>query len=81
MGLVAHSGRAHLLSLSVPLLDPSPFFIYLFICFGCVGSSLLCVGFLSSCSDQGLLFVVVRRLLSAVASLVEHRPAPGARPQ
>ena len=46
------------------------FFIYFFI-FGCVASSLLCVGF--SCGEQGLLFVVVRWLLTAVASLVvEH---------
>ena len=44
--------------------------IYLFI-YGCVGSSLLRVGF--SCGEQGLLFVAVRRLLTAVASLVaEH---------
>ena len=48
-------------------------FIYLFI-FGCVGSSLLCAGFLfSSCSERGLLFLAVRRPLIAVASLVaEH---------
>ena len=46
-------------------------FIYLFI-FGCVGSSLLCVGF-SSCGERGLLFIAVHRLLVAVASLVaEH---------
>ena len=43
-------------------------FIYLFI-FGCVGSSLLRAGFHSSCSEQGILFVVVRGLLIAVASL------------
>ena len=48
-------------------------FIYLlFIYFGCVGSSLLHVAF-SSCGEQGLLFVVVPGLLTAVASLVvEH---------
>ena len=47
--------------------------IYLFIYFGCVGSLLLCAGFLSSCGERGLLFVVVRGLLIAVASLVvEH---------
>ena len=46
-------------------------FIYLFI--GCVGSLLLCAGFLSSCGEQGLLFIVVHGLLIAVASLVaEH---------
>ena len=51
-------------------------FIYLFIyfIFGCVGSSLLCAGFFSGCSEQGLLFVAVHGLLIAVASLVaEHR--------
>ena len=48
------------------------FIFYLFI-FGCVGSSLLRAGFLFSCSERGLLFVAVRRLLTAVASLVvEH---------
>ena len=47
-------------------------FIY-FIYFGCLGSSLLSVGFFSSCSERGLLFVAVRWLLTAVASLVaEH---------
>ena len=48
-------------------------FIYLFLLFifGCVGSSLLSAGF--SCSEWGLLFVAVRGLLIAVASLVvEH---------
>ena len=50
-----------------------PFFFNKFIYLGCVGSSLLlCVGF-SSCGERGLLFVAVRRLLMAVASLVaEH---------
>ena len=48
-------------------------FIYLFI-FGCIGSSLLLAGFLSSCGEQGLLFVVVHGLFIAVASLVV---APG----
>ena len=37
---------------------------------GCVGSSLLRTGFLSSCGERGLLFVAVRGLLIAVASLV-----------
>ena len=48
--------------------------IYLFylVIFGCVGSSLLCAGF-PSCGEQGLLFIVVRGLLIAVASFVmEH---------
>ena len=47
-------------------------FIYLFI-FGCVGSLLLCAGFLSSYGEWGLLFFAVRGLLIVVASLVvEH---------
>ena len=41
--------------------------------FGCAGSLLLC-GLFSSCSEQRLLFIVLRRLLTAVASpAVEHR--------
>ena len=41
--------------------------------FGCIGSSLLGTGFFSSCGEQGLLFVAVRSLLIALASLVvEH---------
>ena len=48
------------------------YFIYLFI-FGCVGSSLLCARAFSSCGERGLLFIGVRGLLIAVASLVaEH---------
>ena len=40
--------------------------------FGCAGSSLLC-RFFSSCSEPGLLFVIVCGLLTLVASLVaEH---------
>ena len=49
---------------------------YLFVCvfiFGCMGSSLLARAF-SSCGERGLLFIVVRGLLIAVASPVaEHR--------
>ena len=45
--------------------------VYLFI-FGHAGSSLLCRLF-SSCSEQGLLFLVVHWLPIAMASLVEHR--------
>ena len=45
---------------------------FLFFIFGCIGSSLRCAGFLW-CGEPGLLFVAVRRLLLAVASLVvEH---------
>ena len=41
--------------------------------YGCVGSSLLHEGFLSSCGERGLLFIAVRELLIVVASLVaEH---------
>ena len=48
------------------------FFFFLNFIFGCVGSSLLTRAF-SSCGEQGLLFVAVRGLLTAVASLVvEH---------
>ena len=54
-------------------LNSSIVFIYLFIYLGCVVSLLLCKGFLSSCGERGLLFVVVHELLIAVASLVaEH---------
>ena len=42
-------------------------FIYLFIIFGCIGSSLLCTG-VSSCGERGLLFIAVRGLLIAVPS-------------
>ena len=50
-------------------------FIYLFIIiiiiFGCIGSSLLRTG--SSCGKRGLLFVALRGLITAAASLVaEH---------
>ena len=41
----------------------------MYVCIGCVGSSLLRVDF-SSCGERGLLFVVVRRLLIAAASFV-----------
>ena len=48
------------------------YFIYLFI-FRCVGLR-CCVQTFSSCSEQGLLFLVVHGLLIAVASFVaEHR--------
>ena len=47
-------------------------FIYLFI--GCVGSSFLCEGFLSSCGKWGPLLITVRGPLTIAASLVaEHR--------
>ena len=47
------------------------YLFYLFI-FGCIGS-LLCARAFPSCSERGPLFVVVRRPLTAVAPLVEHR--------
>ena len=46
-------------------------FIYLFI-FGCFWVFIVARGLFSGCDEQGLLFVVVCRLLIAVASLVEH---------
>ena len=55
-------------------------FIYLFI-FGCVGSSLMCAGFLSTCGEWGLHFVVVRGLLTVVASVCCGAWALGARAQ
>ena len=49
-------------------------FIYLFILFLAALSLHCCVQAFSSCGERGLLFVVVRGLLIAVASLVaEHR--------
>ena len=48
-------------------------FIYLFI-YGCVGSSFLCEGFLSSCGKWGPLFIAVHGPLTITASpVVEHR--------
>ena len=48
------------------------YLLFIYFIFGCVGSSLLCAGF-SSCGKWGLLFVAVRGLLIAMASLVaEH---------
>ena len=44
------------------------FYLYIF---GCAGSLLL--RFFSSCGQQGLLFVAVLRLITAVASLLEKR--------
>ena len=51
-------------------------FIYLFIYLFWVALGRRCCAWaFSSCSERGLLFVAVRRLLIAVASLVaEHRP-------
>ena len=49
------------------------FYLFIYFIFGCIGSSLLRTGFLSSCGERGLLFVAVHGLLIAVASLVvEH---------
>ena len=53
------------------------FFLFLFLInlfiFGCIGSSLLHVGFSLVAASGGLLFIMVLRLLIAVASLVaEH---------
>ena len=52
------------------IIQPFKIFFYSFI-LGCVGSSLMSADF--SCRERGLLFVAVRGLLIAVASLVvEH---------
>ena len=49
------------------------FYLNFIFIFGCLGSSLLCAGFLWL-RRAGVLFVAVRGLLIAVASLVaEHR--------
>ena len=47
-------------------------FLFIYFIFGCVGSS-FCVLAFSSCVERGLLFVAVRRLLLAVASLFVER--------
>ena len=53
--------------------DSSIFYFYFCLSFVCVGSSLLRGLSLSSCSEQGLLFVAVHGPLTAVASPVaEH---------
>lgn len=44
-------------------------FLFIKLFFGCPGSLFLCAGFLS-CSNQGLLFVVLYGFLTSVASLV-----------
>ena len=41
------------------------FYLFIYLFFGCIGSSLLRVGFLSSCGERGLLFVAVCGLLIA----------------
>ena len=50
-------------------------FVCLFVCLFLAALGLRCCAqSFSSCAEQGLLFIVVRRLLIAVASLVaEHR--------
>ena len=62
----------YLITCAVPLIY---LFIYLFLflfIFGCVGLR-CCTQAFSSCSEQGLLFIVVRGLLIVVACLVaEH---------
>ena len=55
------------------------FFNYLFI-FGCVGSSFLCEGFLSSCRKWGPLFIAVRGPLTIAASCCGAQ-APDAQAQ
>ena len=55
-------------------MSPSFFFINLFIYLFLAALGLCCCAqAFSSCGEQGLLFIVVRRLLTVVASLVaEH---------
>ena len=45
-------------------------FIYFKFYFDCTGFLLLCVGFLSSCGERGLLFTAVHSLLIVAVSLV-----------
>ena len=69
------TGNIHLSLLSFFFFFINLFIIlfYLFIYFGCIGSSLLRAGFFSGCGEQGLLFTEVHGLLIVVASLVaEH---------
>ena len=47
------------------------FLIYIYLFLAALGLC-CCVRAFSSCSERGLLFLVVRGLLTAVASLVEH---------
>ena len=54
------------------------FIYYLFICFGCAGSSLLC-GLFSRCDKRGLLFIAARGLLTAVVLLVAEYGLLGVR--
>ena len=54
-------------------------FIYLYFSFLAALGLCCCVQAFSSCGEQGPLFVAVRRLLTAVASLVEENGALGAR--
>ena len=50
------------------------FYKFIYFTFGCVLGLRCCARAFSSCGKRGLLFVAVRRLLIAVASLVgEHR--------
>ena len=67
-----------------PLRSPSPptlglcqfyyLFIYLFIYYFCLRCVFVAAQLFSSCSEQGILFFAMRRLLMAAASLIaEHR--------
>ena len=62
----------HRLKSIVPILVTVILKMILFIYFGCAGSSLL-HGLFSGCTEWGLLFAVVCRLPTAVASVAEHR--------
>ena len=77
--LVSLSDILELLQFSSLKMQVSFLFLLIFLnkfisfIFGCAGSSLLHMGFLSSCGYRWLLFIAVNMLLIAVASLVEHR--------
>ena len=52
---------------------PAVFFVCLFVCFLDILGLCCCTQTFSSCSERGLLFVVVCELLTAVVSLIaEH---------
>ena len=75
MGLASADTSKVLVILSGDIVGYAGVYLFFFyFIFGCIGSSLLRAGFVSSCGEQGLLFVAVRGLLIAVASLVaDHR--------
>lgn len=63
---------------SVRLVFLLKFILFVYFVFGVTASLLLCMAF-SSCSELGLLLVVVRGLLSVVASLTAKQGLMGFR--